>query len=253
VCGLLAAEAVWLLIYKRYLPRQLASSQLTSLFMSGGLILLISLHPNVSGGGHLGGALAGGLACLALHWLRFGGSARKGLGLGLLLLLPVVSLLLLRHAETPAPPPAQQGENKDDDTPRPPPPRQPKKTPQRLAFEKAIQPILTIDRQIREFEAEMLSRVLVAPVRRDPQEVEKALGKISEFRLEVKAIQDDLAAVKNVPQELKAGQDYFAALARYLEAVEQTLKSGKDWQGMQHITRQLRVTRERWDSLVGEP
>ena len=70
-CGLFAAMGVWTLLAGRHLPRALASSLRTSLFMNVVIIVVISLMPGVSYWGHLGGAIGGAAAGLVLHLGRF--------------------------------------------------------------------------------------------------------------------------------------------------------------------------------------
>jgi rhomboid protease GluP len=71
LCGMLAALIVWVYLNKRYLPPRLASEWMTQLSSSFILIVLISLMPNVSWAGHLGGAVAGGLMAAMLNFHRY--------------------------------------------------------------------------------------------------------------------------------------------------------------------------------------
>ena len=71
LCGVVAAAAVWWLCNGRCLPRALVRELRVNLLINGVLITLISLVPGVSGWGHLGGALAGAAAALALQVQRF--------------------------------------------------------------------------------------------------------------------------------------------------------------------------------------
>jgi membrane associated rhomboid family serine protease len=72
LCGVVAAAAVWRLCNGRCLPRAVAREMTVNLIINGVLITFISLTPGVSGWGHLGGALAGAAAALALQVQRFG-------------------------------------------------------------------------------------------------------------------------------------------------------------------------------------
>jgi rhomboid protease GluP len=72
ICGLLAAEAVWFLFNRRYLPRALLRQARTGFLVNLVLLIFISSFKNVSGWGHFGGAAAGALAAMLLHLHRFG-------------------------------------------------------------------------------------------------------------------------------------------------------------------------------------
>jgi rhomboid protease GluP len=72
ICGLLAAEGVWFLFNRRYLPRGLLRQARTNFVINLVLLIFISSFKNVSGWGHFGGAVAGGLAAMLLQLHRFG-------------------------------------------------------------------------------------------------------------------------------------------------------------------------------------
>jgi membrane associated rhomboid family serine protease len=88
LCGLLAAEAVWVLLNARYLPRALARRGRASIVTTFLLLVFISLFPGVSGWCHFGGAVAGGAAALLLHVQRFGPSPWRWLAVAALVPLP---------------------------------------------------------------------------------------------------------------------------------------------------------------------
>src|SRR6266851_1642223 len=54
------------------LPAVPSGRQLRGLTINGLLIAGLSLLPQVSGGGHLGGAVVGTVVAVLLHWHRFG-------------------------------------------------------------------------------------------------------------------------------------------------------------------------------------
>jgi membrane associated rhomboid family serine protease len=81
LCGLIASEAVWLLLNRRYLPRSLVLRWRGGLISTFLLLVFISLFPGVSGWGHLGGALAGAAAAFLLNWQRFGPAPWRWLAL----------------------------------------------------------------------------------------------------------------------------------------------------------------------------
>lgn len=72
ICGLLAAEAVWFLFNRRYLPRALLRQARTIFLVNLVLLIFISSFKNVSGWGHFGGAAAGALTAMLLQLHRFG-------------------------------------------------------------------------------------------------------------------------------------------------------------------------------------
>lgn len=72
LCGLMAAEAVWFLLNRRYLPRSLLRQARTIFLVNFVLLVFISSFKNVSAWGHFGGAAAGGLAAMLLQLHRFG-------------------------------------------------------------------------------------------------------------------------------------------------------------------------------------
>lgn len=90
LCGLIGATAVWLLWNRRCMAPQLFSRNMWNLFFVAVLISLMSMHSSVSGAGHLGGAIAGAVAAILMHYQRFARSAFIQMGaLVLALLLPV--------------------------------------------------------------------------------------------------------------------------------------------------------------------
>ncbi len=80
LCGVIAAAAVWWVCNGHCLPRALARELRVNLLINGVLITLISLVPGVSGWGHLGGALTGAAAALALQAQRRFAAAVVALG-----------------------------------------------------------------------------------------------------------------------------------------------------------------------------
>jgi rhomboid protease GluP len=72
VCALLGALGVWTLLVSHHLPKEMASSLRTQMMVNVLLMVIISFMPGISAWGHLGGAIAGALAAVALHYGRFG-------------------------------------------------------------------------------------------------------------------------------------------------------------------------------------
>ncbi len=91
ICGVLGAEAAWVLLYGRYLPPGLARRGRSQVFTTLILLIVISILPQVSGLGHLGGALTGAATAVVLHWQRFGRPLLRWAALLLLPLLPAAA------------------------------------------------------------------------------------------------------------------------------------------------------------------
>jgi membrane associated rhomboid family serine protease len=106
LCGIFGAQAVWVLLYGRYLPRSMARRGLAQTLFNILLLVGISLLPGVSGYAHLGGGLAGAAAALVLHLQRFGLPAVPALRwAALVLLVPIAwgSFALVERARANSP------------------------------------------------------------------------------------------------------------------------------------------------------
>ncbi len=98
ICGLFGAEAVWMGLNRKYLPRSMARRWRRAFFWNLILLVFISLFPGVSGWGHFGGAVFGAAAAILLHWQRFGPSPGRWLALAGVLALPWTGFALLDRA-----------------------------------------------------------------------------------------------------------------------------------------------------------
>lgn len=110
ICGLIAAEAVWMLLSKRHLPRSAVrrwrSGMIGTILMLTfvGLFFLFQGAPaqKQAGWGMLcgdfGGAVAGALAGLFLYWQRFGPDPWRWLGFLAVVPLPWVGMGVLDRA-----------------------------------------------------------------------------------------------------------------------------------------------------------
>jgi membrane associated rhomboid family serine protease len=72
LCGIVAAEAVWVWLNRHHLPRSVLDRWKTNLGIQMVMIVFISFFPGISGWGHFGGAVAGALTALVLNYQRFG-------------------------------------------------------------------------------------------------------------------------------------------------------------------------------------
>jgi len=72
LCGILAAEAVWVWLNGRYLPRSLEGRWRNHLMIQTVMIVFMSFFPGIGGWGHFGGAVGGALTAFVLNYQRFG-------------------------------------------------------------------------------------------------------------------------------------------------------------------------------------
>jgi membrane associated rhomboid family serine protease len=92
LCGIFAAQALWIILYRNTLPTQLLSAWYRVMGINLVLIVFISLIPGVSGAAHLGGAIVGVVTGLLLHVHRFSKPIWGWLALIGTLVLPAVGL-----------------------------------------------------------------------------------------------------------------------------------------------------------------
>ena len=98
LCGLIAAEAVWVLFNGKYLPRRMQQEWWNNLSLNFVLLAGISyLVPGISIWGHAGGALAGAAAAVCLHYQRFGSPQWRWAALLGLFPIPLAGLYYLNH------------------------------------------------------------------------------------------------------------------------------------------------------------
>jgi membrane associated rhomboid family serine protease len=90
ICGVFAALLAWAILFRSYLPTEVARDLFRRLAVVLVLTIGISFVPLVSWEGHLGGGVAGFVAAGLLNVLRFGDRRRKVLATAALLALPVL-------------------------------------------------------------------------------------------------------------------------------------------------------------------
>src|SRR5262249_27533789 len=103
ICGLLAADGVFFLLNRRYMPRDLVSRWSTNIMGNLVAVVAISLLPGVSWSGHLGGAIGGALAALVLSAEMFAPAPWRWLALVGLLPIPLAGTLYLDHVRKTSP------------------------------------------------------------------------------------------------------------------------------------------------------
>ncbi|MBX7104051.1 MAG: rhomboid family intramembrane serine protease [Gemmataceae bacterium] len=95
LCGIFAAEIVWA-VMNRHLFREAEWQNIKSQFLSSVILLtVISMTPGVSWGGHLGGAIGGGLATALLIVANSGPLWRSILALSLVTSIPFSAFLFM--------------------------------------------------------------------------------------------------------------------------------------------------------------
>ena len=99
LCGVIAAEAVWVLCNGRDLSRTLAARWRRNLVTNTFLIVAISIIPGVSGWCHLGGALTGAVVALVMLVQRFGPSLFRWAVLFALIPLPWLGLAAIKYEQ----------------------------------------------------------------------------------------------------------------------------------------------------------
>lgn len=98
LCGILGAEITWILLNRKYLPRDVVRGWMGSFIGTGMILVFLSLYPGVGGWAHLGGGLTGVLVACLLNWHRFGPDPWRWLGVLALLPLPWVGYLMINQA-----------------------------------------------------------------------------------------------------------------------------------------------------------
>ena len=94
ISGLLTSLGAWLWLNRDCLPEQVTSHMLSRVGINLFLLVGISLMPNVSWEGHLGGAVGGVLFSLPLHYQRFGRGWQRLLGWLGLIAVPIAAVLI---------------------------------------------------------------------------------------------------------------------------------------------------------------
>jgi rhomboid protease GluP len=240
VCGLLAAEAVWLLFNHRYLPRPLRRSLRTSLLVNLVLLVFIGSFRNVGSWGLLGGGVAEAMTALLLQLHRFGPSVWRWLAL--VGFVPLVwygpyAVDRARHTN----PAWQEIEEKHFLTRLRPQVQQSTKRALEVYQEK-IGPLL--ERH---------------PTRRDPAQVKAALPLLDEQQHQLNAVVEQLARAgpyvsPETEEARQVGQEYTLAMREWFAAAEHVLQSGdkrtdKDRQALRQREEKAKEKRREWNDL----
>jgi membrane associated rhomboid family serine protease len=215
VCGILGVEAVWILLYGRYLPQRMASRGRGAMLTNIVLIVFISLIPGVSWQGHLGGGLAGAAAALVLHFQRFGGPVLRVLGVLALPLMAWGSFAYMQHTLATS----KVGLAVELHT-----------------FEsELIPPINTTTREARKVYIEKaLPQLDRHATRRDEGETRDALEVLEANIAKLQALAGRLQKAgpyhdKEVEKARTTALEYVSALTEAMEDTVRCLRAGKEW------------------------
>jgi rhomboid protease GluP len=215
ICGLLGAEAVWVVLNRSYLPRDLLRRARTGLVINLVLLVFISSFKDVSGWGHFGGAVAGALAAVLMHLQRFGPVGWRWLapvGLVPLLWLGVYAIDQARAIDEKW----HQVERQVFHEHYP------------AQAEKAVSQADAVYRG-------RLSPILEKhPTRRDAAAVEKALSDAAGQRDQLRQVDGRLAAAgpyrdPATEEERQTAREKIASRLRLIDEVERCLRDGEKW------------------------
>jgi membrane associated rhomboid family serine protease len=92
LCGIIGAEAVWIVLNRAHLPGPLFSAWMRNIGINAVLIVIISTLPSVSASAHFGGAAIGALVAVLLHYQRYGFGVARWLALAAVPLVPAASV-----------------------------------------------------------------------------------------------------------------------------------------------------------------
>jgi rhomboid protease GluP len=225
LCGVIAAEAVWVLCNGKYLPRALAARWRRNLLTNGILIVVISLIPHVSGWCHLGGAITGAAVALVMQVQRFGPPPLRWVGLLALVPLPWAGYAIIKHEQATNPEWRKVGGDQPDDA---------NAEEESRAFQTTyLKRIQTETRSALAVydDADVLT---VAPEDRKPATVVKVKSDLTEQREIIKKLADELTAagpykdeqIENARQEALR---FTEALVDLLATAEKRLREGSEW------------------------
>ncbi|HEY7159488.1 MAG TPA: rhomboid family intramembrane serine protease [Gemmataceae bacterium] len=244
VCGILAAEAVWFLFNRRYLPRALLRQARTNFIINFVLLVFISSFENVSGWGHFGGAAAGALAALLMHLQRFGPPVWRWLALTGFVPLVWYGQYAIEHGR----PKSLEMEKKwlqmED----------------QYFGEHYARPVFKAMRKAREIYFDKVEPVLeMHPTRRDPAKVEAVSPILAEQQRELTELADGLARAgpyrsPDAEEAREIGQQYVRAGVDLLKLAERVLRQGdeqtsKDRDALREQEQQVNKQRQEWQKL----
>jgi rhomboid protease GluP len=216
ICGLLAAEAVWFLFNRRYLPRALRRQARTNFFLNLVLLIFISSFKDVSAWGHFGGAVAGALAALLLQLHQFGPPLWRWLAIAGFAPLVWYGQFAIEHARATD--------------------LRWQKVEGEILYERFNKPVRKALAQAnRVYEDRALPVLEKHPTRREESKVEKAVAELEQQREKMQDLEDELARFGplfglQAKELLQSYRSQLASRFRLLEEAETALRNGDKWQ-----------------------
>jgi membrane associated rhomboid family serine protease len=236
LCGIMAGEAIWVLLNRSYLPPPLFWAWIRNIAINTVLIGLISYVPGVSGAAHGGGAVVGALTALILSRVWYGGAWERWPGLVALLLVPVAVVgLLVRTMDTSLRWKAFRESQEMAD------------------LNGGVSRAVRAARQdaARLYNTEVVPLLNQHPTRRDPQAVEKAIADLSKQKTALDEAVGRLAKAgpyhsARAEEERQAKQQQLEDLMKLLDLSERCLRQGEAW-----TERDERALEEQQDRVQG--
>jgi membrane associated rhomboid family serine protease len=228
VCGLMGAEAVWVLCNGRHLPRALRRQARQGIFVNLILVAVIGCSSAASGWGHFGGAAAGAAAALLLQVQRFGPRAARAPVSAAVLLVPLAAFAYLEYSFS-----DQKFEWRY------------------LGRTKTL--TAEADEVYRKEALPLLDR---HPTRRDAARVEEVLPRVERMRVQLAELAAGLEKVgpRHHPateEARQAARDFVAAQAEVFDRSTRCLRDGGKWtpQDEEQVER-VREKRRAWSELL---
>jgi len=244
ICGVLAAEAMWFLFNRRYLPRLLLRRARTDFLVNLVLLIFISSFKNVSGWGHFGGAAAGALAAMLLHLHRFGPFGWRWLAIAGFAPLAWYGYFAIEQARLTKP--EWQKMEEEYFVRRFYPLVHHSLSQARLVYREKIEPLL--ERH---------------PTRRDPAQLEAVWPILKEQQQRLNAVAEQLAHAgpyvsPEAEEARQVGCGYVQATAEWFSEAERLLRLGdkrtdKDRQALRQCEEKVEDMRQKWESLFEPP
>jgi membrane associated rhomboid family serine protease len=234
--GIFAAQTVWVVLYGRYLPRSMARRAYAQTVFNLALLVFISLLPGVSGWGHLGGGVAGGIAALVLHLGRFGPVWLRWAPL-LLLPLPWVGFAVIERAQ--ARDPRWQLVEERHFTERVRDTIREGNLAAIRAYRRKVEPLLDFHPTRRKEEAVASALESLAKQRQDLQQLASQLSKVKPY------------SSKKAEKARHTGLEYTRATAELYQLAEECLRAGAEWKmkDERRITAQLKKVKEQKEAF----
>ncbi|HEY7329035.1 MAG TPA: rhomboid family intramembrane serine protease [Gemmataceae bacterium] len=240
ICGLLAAEAVWFLFNRRFLPRSLLRQARRTFLVNLVLLIFISSFDNVSGWGHFGGGIAGALTAMLLQMHRFGPPLWRWLAITGFVPLVWYGHHVIAHARLTEPAWKEAAESHLLRRLHPEVQRATKNAYE--VYEEKVEPLLKKH-----------------PTRRDPDQVEAVLPVLHEQQDELNAVAEKVArtgpyALVEAEEARNVGRDYVLAMAEWFAEVERILRlsdkrTDKDRQALRQQEEKAKEMRQKWNEL----